>query len=588
MLDHYSPNVMRNLRSGSLSLQYSAGSLWNICLGTEEVVRRIYLVFQDINWTSRPFEILNEKWDIQEDSFAAVINLCGTHDAQSFQVKLIITGSPSGEISYGFSGRAFDNFMRNRLGLCLLHPIKHFASKACTLTLMDGSSSLSQFPDLISPHQPFKQLSGISHKTLTGKEIKVEFTGEVFETEDHRNWSDASYKTYCTPIELPFPVQILKGEQINQEIRVSLFDDNGAPSKATEKKTIISVSDSEVDLPNIGLNFPEGYSDSDHDKFGELGIEHLRLAVDLDNFSIGDILKAIEISKRLNLNFDLAITARNCDQIKDFIIKNLKLVKLIRNCLIFSKVHKVTPEEFISTIREVMGSDVEISGGTNFYFTEINRGQPVVSGIDQINFSLNPQVHSFDDRTLIQNLATQQVIAMNAARIAGVLGVSVGPISLLPRFNPNATEPERDVSNTALPASVDIRQLGWFAEAWTAISIKYLSQSAKIKTATYFETVGWRGIRESVAGSRDPINFPSNPGEPFPIWKLFASLKGFNKCVLSNSNFPEMIDSLIIRNSLTTRLILVNFTNEANQVYFDGIELDSVTLPPLSTTYMDI
>jgi hypothetical protein len=189
---------------------------------------------------------------------------------------------------------------------------------------------------------------------------------------------------------------------------------------------------------------------------------------------------------------------------------------------------------------------------------------------------------------LIQNLATQEVIALNAARIAGSKGVSVGPITLRPRFNPNATQPDKDVSNTALPASVDIRQRTWFNEAWTAISIKYLAQSNSINSATYFESVGWRGIRECKLESKDSINFPSQSGEAFPVWNLFVALKGFSMCKKSSSNAPEVVDSLIIKNSEITRLILANFSSETQQVHFEGIGLTPVVLPPTSTTYLDI
>jgi hypothetical protein len=185
-------------------------------------------------------------------------------------------------------------------------------------------------------------------------------------------------------------------------------------------------------------------------------------------------------------------------------------------------------------------------------------------------------------------LATQEVIALNAARIAGSKKISVGPITLRPRFNPNATQPDKDVSNTALPASVDSRQRTWFNEAWTAISIKYLAQSNSINSATYFESVGWRGIRENKLGSKDSINFPSQPSEAFPVWNLFAALKGFSICRKSTSSAPEVVDSLIIRNPQTTRLILANFSSETQQVHFEGIDLAPVVLPPTSTTYLDI
>lgn len=579
---------MQNLRAGRLSLQYADGSIWNICLGGEELIRRAYLVFQDINWTSRPFVIQSEKWDIQEDRFIAELEIAGTKDAANFQGKLHISGSPKGVITYGFSGASSTDFMRNRLGLCLLHPIADLAGKPCTLTLSDGSQVASYFPAEISPNQPFKYLSRISHTSATGEILNVQFTGEIFETEDHRNWSDASYKTYCTPIELPFPAKVSKGEKIEQEIRISLEGIASKEPEPSEAEISINISSSEIDLPNIGLCLANDYSESDHQDFNDLGIKHLRLNLDLDNFDDQSLTKALEVTKKLSLQLEISIKAATSDQLNKFLTANLDLLGSVSKFLILSKSSKVTPEDFVSAARKVLGGAVLISGGTDLYFTEINRQNPVVPGIDQINFSLNPQVHSFDDRTVIQNLATQDVIARNASRIARGLKIGVGPISLRSRFNPNATAPEKDVSNTALPASVDIRQVTWFAEAWTAISIKYLAQSGSVNSATYFETVGWRGVKERSQGSEDSINFPSKPADHFPVWNLFASLKGFAKCLPSNSNKPELVDALVIRNSHTTRLILVNFSDEVQQVHFQGLDLTAVELPPSCTTYLDI
>ena len=579
---------MKKLNAGPLTLEYSDGSLWNIRLGEEEAIRRIYLVFQDINWTSRPFEIIEEKWNIADDYFSADLDLRGSNDAENFHAKLQIVGSSAGEIKYGFSGSSTTDFMRNRLGLCLLHPIANLAGESCKLILSGGTKIISEFPMNISPSQPFKNLSGISNTLNNGQTLEVKFKGEVFETEDHRNWSDASYKTYCTPIELPFPVKVSKGNQIEQEFTISLSGQASKVQKLTQSKITISVSELEVSLPDIGLNITEEYSESDHDEFKEIGIGHLRLNLDLDEKSKADFSGAVKLSKKLGLKLDLALKATSVNQITEFLHSNEELTMVVRNFLIFSKAHKVTPAEFVATAREFLGPEKIISAGTDLYFTEITRGSAVVPGVDQVNFSLNPQVHSFDDRTLIQNLATQEVIALNAARIAGSKGVSVGPITLRPRFNPNATQPDKDVSNTALPASVDSRQRTWFNEAWTAISIKYLAQANSINSATYFESVGWRGIRESKSGSKDLINFPSEPSEAFPVWKLFVALKGFSKCRKSASSAPEVVDSLILRNSETTRLILANFSSETQQVHFEGIGLTPVLLPPTSTTYLDI
>ena len=48
------------------------------------------------------------------------------------------------------------------------------------------------------------------------------FNGETFEMEDQRNWTDASFKTYCTPLSLPYPIKIIKGTTIKQSIKIFL------------------------------------------------------------------------------------------------------------------------------------------------------------------------------------------------------------------------------------------------------------------------------------------------------------------------------------------------------------------------------
>ena len=76
----------------------------------------------------------------------------------------------------------------------------------------------------------------------------------------------------------------------------------------------------------------------------------------------------------------------------------------------------------------------------------------------------------------------------------------VSPVTLKPRFNANATEPEAVNTPRELPVSVDPRQMSLFAAAWTLGSIKYLAESGA-SSVTYYETTGWRGVMETEAGS---------------------------------------------------------------------------------------
>lgn len=583
---------MKKLKAGPLTLEYSEGSLWNISDGSEEIVRRIYLVFQDINWTSRPFVIEKEEWLIKEDSFSAKIQMQGTHDAKNFSVTLVISGSESGEITYGFSGETTQTFARNRLGLCLLHPVEQLAGRNCDLTKSDGSIEHSMFPVEISPNQPFLNLAGISHRLQSGQTATVIFKGEVFETEDHRNWSDASYKTYCTPVSLPFPAKVETGVLIEQSIRFSI---NGLapqlPKSVKASSTLISVLAKPTLLPEVGLMLnsdSENMDLSEYEGFENLGIKHFRLPLNSSTASKADVLKALAVTRKLNIELDISLVAHDPEEVTGFIDSLGELVRDVRALFLLSSSDKTTPDEFIDAARKSSLGNFEIVGGTDLYFTELNRNPECANYVDRINFSINPQVHSFDDRTLIQNTMTQKTMGINAAKIARGKRISVGPITLRPRYNPNATQPDKDVSNTPLPSSVDSRQRTWFAEAWTAMSVRSLAASGEVATLTYFETLGWRGIKESSKGSQDPINFQSNPGEKFPVWRFFASLKGFTHILDTHSSNPETVDCLLLKSGESLKAILVNFSTIEQDVNFIGIDFGSQKLEPESVTYFDI
>ena len=52
----------------------------------------------------------------------------------------------------------------------------------------------------------------------SGIEAKFEFEGDLFEMEDQRNWTDGSFKTYCTPLSLGYPFQALAGQSFKQKV----------------------------------------------------------------------------------------------------------------------------------------------------------------------------------------------------------------------------------------------------------------------------------------------------------------------------------------------------------------------------------
>ena len=115
-------------------------------------------------------------------------------------------------------------FATNRTGLVVLHP-PALAGTELTVRHSGGAVERTLFPGRISPHQPAFDIAGLSW-SHDGLGVDVRFTGDVFEMEDQRNWTDASYKTYSRPLALPFPYPLAEGERVVQSIDVSV---SGAP-----------------------------------------------------------------------------------------------------------------------------------------------------------------------------------------------------------------------------------------------------------------------------------------------------------------------------------------------------------------------
>lgn len=584
------------LRAGPLSLVYCDGDLRDVMLGDVEVVRRVYMVFQDLNWTARPWSISNERVSVGLDSFDIAFEARGSFDAHGFTWTGHLTGDPEGRVSYTVDGRAAAAFLRNRLGICVLHPIDGTAGRPCVVETVAGDLLETAFPLEISPHQPFLDVRAITHESAPGARICVRLLGETFETEDHRNWSDASYKTYSTPISLPFPVEVAVGETLRQSAVISVDLDTAAPVPTSSSLTPTITVDPALPstaMPGIGLQLsPDALTLTDAEilRLRALRLDHLRVDIDASDPDAATRLRTAAQQAR-SIDTRLVVAAFVSDQREwaALVGAAADIDDVIDAWLVFDPNRKVTSDEWIAVARERLGPDARIGGGTNLYFTELNREPPDVSHVDVIAFSLNPQVHASDQTSLVQNLSAQAAIAANAPRLAGSARMHVGPITLRPRFNPNATDPTSDHSNTALPASVDARQLSRLAAAWTIGSIKNLSEGGAIDALTYFETTGWRGVMERAEGSSQPDDFPSTPAEPFPVYDALLATRGFARVRQCSSNAPQQVDGLLLEGDDSGRLLLANFTDESLDVAVEG--LPGVTSPvrvdPYSFTAVD-
>jgi len=570
--------VTQEVRIGDLAVTIDGIDLRDIRWHGQEAVRRIYPVFQDRNWTNRPFRIESQHVEEGSDSVSLVATGSGSFDAEPLRWQVAAEIRADG-IDYRFSAEASSPFLRNRLGMCVLHPMTASGSQV-RIEHVDGEIEAGRFPVQLSPFQPFVDIRAITHELPDGSEASVRLMGDTYEMEDHRNWTDASFKTYCTPISLPFPVEVATGDRIDHRVEVSFAGGRSTPP-VDDASVRIDVHGSVHALPGLGLCLSHedlARSDEHLSQLADLGLDHLRVDVDAASpEGVPTIVRACEVAGNLGCALHLAVTCADPSELSAFAGLPQQALTPIRSVYVFSSTDKVTPDSWSTSARAALGDSwahVLLGGGTDLYFTELNREPPDPLAFDVLNFSLNPQVHAFDDRTLIQNTMTQQIVAQDAPRITDPARISVSPISLRPRFNPNATDPESDVSNTDLPSDVDSRQDTYFAANWTAMSVKYLAAADSVDTATYFEAFGWKGITG--------ITGITEPDQPFPVWQVFSTLAGMTHAHGCTSSDPEIVDALIVGNGTNKVALVANWTADERSIRLGSV--DDVTVPGHSLT----
>jgi len=557
------------LRAGKLTMIYENGSLRSISIGQFEIVRMIYAAVRGIAWLTAEPEIADEKIDIQKDSFEIKYNCHYRLADIDFIATYSIFGNADSSISFEMEGEAFSTFQKCRIGFCLLHPIEECAGKKCIVTHSDGVTKNSIFPVNISPSQPFKDIKSMEWK-VAGCQCIVDFSGDVFEMEDHRNWTDASYKTYCTPLDRPYPVIVKKGEKIRQKIVLKVATENFKSSQSKLANQIVLFPDHLKPLPQIGIGQSTRLQKMSPDEISilkSLPFDHYRIDLYLFNED-WRVKGTVAIEEAIQLNyavmFALFVDEKAVEQADQFIAWICSFSCKIERIILFHRTIQLTLDSLTESIALLFRSriaGVKIGCGTNANFAQLNRNRPDSGCFNFISYSVHPQEHAKDNQTLVENLKSQEYTVNSAALFANGKEIWVSPVNIQRRFNANFENFEHPTTGESIPYQVDARLMSLFGAGWSAISLKYLSE-AGANGCTYFETVGERGLFQGVNNSRWPVEFPSVAGMVFPVFHIFKFMlenKGF-QVMKSQSLQPLLVDSIVLRDGLKIRAMIVNFT----------------------------
>ena len=505
------------LHTKNLNCLYEEGRLRYIKAGNTEIVRMIYGAVRDANWGTVACNIMDEQIQQEEESFTITYTAHFQQDDIMYEARCRIKGKPDDTITFDMEGKSFSGFKSNRIGLCVHLPVKECAGIPVTITHTHGTATGTHFPENISPDQPLREIAQLHWATENNTAIQLSFEGEVFEAEDQRNWMDHSYKVYSRPLALPFPFEVNVGDTMKQRIHLSVDASNSNTAVATK------MPDGETGrVPAIGITAadePALLTAEEIQTLQTLPFAHYRGELDFEKdwqplFAIHCTnAKAIGAALELVLFF----TNNYREEIKDFITIISCRHYNIQSILPQHKAHKVTPlfllEYFYPLLKRSFPS-IMVGYGTDIYFTELNRQRPQHNGFDFVCFSLNPQVHSFDERTMLENIETIPDL-IRTIRSFTDKPVFVSPVTFKKRKNHDGAGDTRHV----LVNNFDARQNTWFGAGWFLLC---LFQLRDVEQVTFFKTTGDSGI----AGTA---------GENAPLYQVMAQLKSFGAITMTKS-----------------------------------------------------
>ncbi|MCI0626439.1 MAG: hypothetical protein L0387_33135 [Acidobacteria bacterium] len=577
---------LRQLQAGLLSVELEEGNLLSVRWRQWEILRKIYVAVRDRNWGTVPRRLSNLEVSSNADSFRISYQAEHRQGDIDFVWDANILATAEGILTFSMEGQARSTFLRNRIGFCLLHPAKEYAGRAFIVQQDDGIIIEALFPTAIAPQQPLpgtERMRMVAFEAAPGLRAEIQFEGDLFQMEDQRNWTDATFKTFCTPLSLPYPVEVREGTRVFQAIVLKIIDPGTAQSfPAKEEQIKLSIGKAvSRSLPRVGLGLAsrgQPLTATEISRLKALHLSHLRVDLHLSDAKYPAILaQATAEAQQLEVPLEAALFLSDSAESELWLLYEElgRFHPPISTWLIFHAAEMTPSQKWVELGRQVLGAwspEIRFGSGTNAYFYHLNQARPLMHGLDLVCYSMHPQEHAFDNRSIVETLDVQAETVRNLRELAGELPIVISPVTLKPRFNPNATGFLSGTQPGELPSEVDVRQVSLLGAAWTLGSLKSLAENG-VFSATYYETTGWRGVMEGKDGSPLPGRFRSLPGSVFPLYHVIADVTEFQggEVLETRSTHPLKVIGLALFRNGIKRVLITNLTNEAQFVTVVGV-----------------
>ncbi len=527
--------MMSKLTAGALSAVLEGADLRDVTISGHPALDAVYVTVRDAEWRTVPAQITGVPRTVYcPDDVLDAVEWEVRHQLGgiSFRWHGRIESRP-GRLRFEVDGEAESEFDANRIGLCLLHPQ---ALRGNSLRVRGPSGeSKGRFPVSINPRQPYTNFDLMTYSVSDYDDLQIALSGELFEMEDHRNWSDAGWKTYCSPLSQPIPVHQWPGHRVRQSVELSAHSRGSAagpshrrfarqPQPAAPSSGPVQLrvgADDGNRWPSVGLGasgLPDSRSalEALHRILPPSGLSHLHVELEHDGDWEVALQRAVAEAVILDVPVDVAIVVP-VEGAEEMAAAAGKIVgNRLGRVSVFSPVRHTTDAGAVKRVRRALartGRSANVGGGSRAHLAELNRGDFDCGSWDFVTYGLTPQVHHTDDRAILGTIPAVSDGIRQALEIGGGLPVVVGPVTLRPRFNASIGAPDSLPKPEGDAPDIDPRQHQTISGVYLAGALTALVGAAAV---TIFRTVGPRGI----------VSVDGNISAAATVFAAFAELTG--------------------------------------------------------------
>lgn len=422
---------------GPVSFRTNAADVRYLEWAGTELVRRVFITVRDRDWQ----EVPPSSWSCSaaQDHESLALRLAAQHTGNGVdfcwrgQFKVDVAAH---RLSFAFVGTALTDMVICRLGLVVLHPLQALVGGAVETSGPAGKSALN-IGEQIHPQPilgetpvamtaPFDMLIT---KARRGASLQFDFTGDLFELEDQRNWCDASFKSYCRPLALGFPRQVAAGASIAHQVDVGVALSGDHHAEAVHGDVISFQPAAGRRLPRLGvLVDPDAEPSTCWTR--STAFDHVR--IDLPTAASPDDLARVKqlLAKGQSLELGLVLES---GEVPPVLLAALGNSDTTVRILLLQKgqalVDPVLGQVVADGLRKY-GSRAPIFTVINDYFVELNRSVPRVITGTGIAFFASPTAHSADVLTIAENVSALQYVIQTARHLYPGLDVAVSPLAL--------------------------------------------------------------------------------------------------------------------------------------------------------------